>query len=190
MRRHGLETARYSRWERMAIRTTLGRMLGSRIPFGEVVPSLIAALALVVAAATYVRQGRSDNRQQGLQERMASLEEERRQDERASRDAAHVFIRLVKHRTRAGSQFVIMNDGPSEARNIDFTAVSASVPDWAGPVVAREGFPIPVLQAGGRLEFRAHPARSEAPPYDITLRWVDGRGPREATTRVATELVD
>lgn len=109
-------------------------------------------------------------------ERINAIEEARRREEVESRQRAVVtaeFVPLTTADGRSKCHLVVRNDGPAEARGVDFV-LGPEAKD--GPLLRDAPFPLEVLRPGGSFKMRAVLFGETAPHVTARLSWTDGVG--------------
>ncbi len=141
--------------------------------------NLIAIIALGVSALALIVSGLMARRQNSLQARLVTIEEERRMEEVEAQQRADVVVTAspVDHRGRGSLE--LTNHGPAVARRVALDISSSS--DAPLPTVFDlEQLPVD-LQPGATMSFPVAASMGETRSIKGVVRWEDDAGPQEAT---------
>jgi hypothetical protein len=146
----------------------------------ETASLVLSALAIAVSVIVFLRQD-------GLQSRLAKIEEDRRDEEVASRLVGDLTARFeVEVDPRSGKRrrfLVLDNRGPARAEDVDFETPD---PDEGGPIIRSEDLTLSGLDPGQTFGIPCIFHSHIRPSVPVTLRWRDGRGPQEKTLDLST----
>jgi hypothetical protein len=148
----------------------------------DVIGVILGAIAILVSVWIAVRQ-------QGVQNRLATIEVARRDEELTARRQADVtayFEPRVTSHGRVGKSFVVANRGLARARDVTFEIVPVGEGD-SPLLVSEEGdVPIPILDSGGTYSWPAEFVYGTASALDVHLRWQDEAGDQSKEIRLST----
>jgi len=133
---------------------------------------VVAIIALLVAIIVAVVERRQASR-------ITAIQEARRSEEVADRQAAHLVVQFEPIKTSGGvpgRRLVIHDDGPAAARDIDVELDPQA--EENGPELYEPPWPL-TLQVGQRFEVMAIVSASTPMDVGATVRWSDERGPHE-----------
>jgi hypothetical protein len=148
----------------------------------EAVAVMLSALAFLFAIYSYARQV-------GLQRRVTSIEESRREEEVAARMAADLTV-VVKRELKKGAwsheydetRLVLHNRGPAVARDVDIVLLGVT----QGFPELRKGDHFPIrLDAGQEYPLWLVTAWGMSTNIRAALRWEDSRGQQQKTVELS-----
>jgi len=133
---------------------------------------LVSIFAVVSAKRTARDQASLSLDQTKLNERLVQIEEDRRQEEVTSRQAANVAVQIVPKGANSRS-LVFTNYGPSSAHQVDIDcAVIDSVKG------ERDKLPVDVLGPGDNVDLLVVVSRETIGSHPYVLKWTDETGPQ------------
>lgn len=139
-------------------------------------------IAILLALLAWAQANRVSHRADAIQERLAAVEEARREDELAEQATASLSVEFVEH-GRNSKRLVVHNFGPARARGIDLV-LDCNEKD--GPWLHAAPFPDLDLLPGQTFEIPAMTAGATPPSVNGTLSWTDDGGRHEIAVRLST----
>jgi hypothetical protein len=143
----------------------------------EAAAVVVAGLSLLVSGALALAHYR-------LQRRLGMIEQERREEELRANSEAHLTARFERRQgnfDKVDLFLVVYNRGLVRAADVDFEVLQMGGGGGA-QLLAKDGFPTPVIDAGGEYAVRA---LGNPGWMDVKLTWTDLTGPRSKELRLS-----